>query len=140
MPTRTTQRSASSAGRFGRQATTPNRFGRPAHTASRFGRPATPAPRFATGRRGRPAKKSIAQQVMNAVPGLAKGSSKPRRGSGGGSGRKRAGGMALLAGGIGLAMKNRDKIGGLLGRHSSDTGQTPPMAAPPTAPTAPPAV
>jgi len=50
--------------------------------------------------------------------------------------------MALLAGGLGLAMKNRDKIGGLLGRHSSDMGQTPPTGAPPmTTPpaTAPPA-
>ncbi|HEV7753576.1 MAG TPA: hypothetical protein VGO71_18640 [Baekduia sp.] len=138
MPTRTTHRSAASAGRFGRQATTPNRFGRPAPTPNRFGRTATPAPRFASGRRRQPAKKSIAQHMMSAVPGLSKGSSKRRRSSGGGRGRKRAGGMALLAGGLGLAMKNRDKIGGLLGRHSSDTGQTPPAAAPP--PAAPPAV
>jgi hypothetical protein len=144
MPTRTTARSASSAGRFGRQATTPNRFGRhattpsrfgrqastpsrfgrQATTPSRFGRPGTPSPRFATGRRRQPAKKSLTQQVMSALPGLVKGTSKPRRRGGGG--RKRAGGMALLAGGLGLAMKNRDKLGGMMGRHSSDTGQMPP--------------
>jgi hypothetical protein len=137
MPTRTTHRSASSAGRLGRQAGTPSRFGRPGPTSNRFGRPATPPPRFAAGRRRQPAKKSVTQKVMNAIPGLSKGSSKRRRSSSSGSGRKRAGGMALLAGGLGLAMKNRDKIGGLLGRHSSDAGQTPPTPAPPM--TAPPA-
>jgi hypothetical protein len=136
MPTRTTPRSASSAGRFGRPAATPSRFGRAPTTPNRFGRPATASPRFAAGRRRQPAKKSMAQQLMRAVPGLGKGSSKPRRGGGGG--RKRAGGMALLAGGLGLAMKNRDKLGGLLGRQSSDTAHTPPNTTPPT--TAPPAI
>ena len=144
MPTRTTSRSASSAGRFGRQAASANRFGRPATSANRFSRqatsanrfsrPGTPGPRFASGRRRHPAKKSMAQQLMGAIPSLGMGSSKSRRRSGGG--RKRAGGMALLAGGLGLAMKNRDKLGGLLGRQSSETHQAPPQAMPPATPPA----
>ena len=70
------------------------------------------------------AQKALAA-LTGALPGL--GSTKKRGGNGGG--KRRAGGMALLAGGLGLALKNRDKLGGLMGRRQQTTpatGTTPP--------------
>jgi hypothetical protein len=79
------------------------------------GRPSLPS------RRRKP-QPSTAQKALSALGGLlpGSGSSKRSRSAQKGKAGKRAGGMALLAGGIGLAMKNRDKLQGLIGGHSSD--------------------
>jgi hypothetical protein len=116
-------RPAASGGRVGRQPA-PARFSRPAASGGRFGRHPAPASRFAVGRRRQAPKRSKPGQMMKsiaaALPGLARGRSKSR-----GGGRRRAGGMAVLAGGVGLAMKNRNKLAGMMGRRSS-TGTEPP--------------
>jgi hypothetical protein len=118
MATRTSNRSSTTSGRFARTQHTP---------AGRFGRP-TP-PKRHVGRR-KPQKSSPANQAMSALTGLLGSSAKGKRRSGGG-GRKRAGGMALLAGGLGLAMKNRGRLAGMMpGRseqqpHDANTPPTP---------------
>src|SRR5829696_2086820 len=127
MPTRTTPRSTP-AGRFGH--TTPQ--------ASRFGG-ATQASRASLARR-RPAQRSKGNKALNALGGMIPGSvlgraAKPSRG-GGGKGR-RAGAFALLAGAAGLAMKNRDKLPGPLGRKDTAEPVPPvPVEPDPLAPSA----
>lgn len=118
MATRTSNRSSTSAGRFGRTQPTPS---------GRFGRPAPPKRHIG---RSKPQKSSPASQAMSALTGMLGSSSKGKGRSGGGGGRKRAGGMALLAGGVGLAMKNRGRLAGMMpGRHEQPHDpNTPPPA------------
>lgn len=67
-------------------------------------------------RRSQPQKSGLQGLISKAVPsGLsAKSTSKA------GSAAKKPASMALLAGAAGLAYKNREKIGGMLGRHKDD--------------------
>src|SRR5215213_7510028 len=134
MPTRTTPRSTSAAGRFGRATPPAGRFGRTPPPARRIGRTTpqpsrfgrAPQPRRASLARRRPAPRSKGNKALNALGGMIPGSilgraAKPSAGAGKG---RRAGTFALLAGAAGLAMKNRDKLPGPLGRK--DTAE--PMA------------
>lgn len=141
MPTRSTPRSTQGAGRFGRtQPSSPGRFGKSQPSAGRFGksqppsgrfpRPASPrpgtrkisTPRIAVGRR--PAKRSKGDNALSKLTGMLPGSmlgraAKPSsRGGGGGKGRKA--GFAVLAGAAGLALKNRDRLPGPLGRKTEE--------------------
>ncbi|HWH95552.1 MAG TPA: hypothetical protein VNT03_16955 [Baekduia sp.] len=131
MPTRTNPQPSSrtgrrptpaSQGRFGR--TTPasqGRFGR-AGGPSRPGRPRLP------GRR-KP-QQSTAKKALSTITGALPRSSSSKKGGG----KRRAGGMALLAGGLGLAMKNRDKLQGMMGRHDDQGTATSPPPTPSTTP------
>lgn len=112
MPTHTRPHPA----RIGRRTThtTQGRFGRPGHPAH-SGRPHRP------GRRKH--QQSMTQKAMATLKGTFSRSTPSKKARGGGR-RRRAGGMALLAGGLGLAMKNRSKLGGMIGRRGS-SGQTP---------------
>jgi hypothetical protein len=111
----------------------PSRLGRRPTPApqGRFGRPSTPSRRKAP-------QQSSAEKALSAVTGALGGSSSSK----GGKGKAKAGGksnkgkVALLAGGLGLAMKNRDKIGGLLGRRKAnkDAAQSAAPAPPPPPP------
>lgn len=133
MPTRSTPRSAAAkgGGRFARS--------QPHRPATRR---STPSARLAA--RRRPAPRSKSDKALSGLAGLLPGSvlgraAKPAPG-GGGKGRKA--GFALLAGAAGLALKNRDKLPGPLGRSRgeeplpepvSPTTATPPAPATPVA-------
>lgn len=87
---------------------------------SRIGRRTAPPPqgRF---KRHVPQKASPSDKAMSALSGMLGGgssskSAKSRSGGGGG----RAGKMALLAGGVGLAMKNRDKLMGMFQKRAAN--------------------
>jgi hypothetical protein len=91
---------------------------------SRIGRRTAPPPqgRF---KRHVPQKASPSDKAMSALSGMLgggtaakKGGRKSAKGSSGGGGR--AGKMALLAGGVGLAMKNRDKLMGMFQKRAAD--------------------
>jgi hypothetical protein len=56
--------------------------------------------------------------VTGALPGIAKSSSKPRRGGKAG----KAGGFALLTAAAGLAFKNRDKVTSMIRRDQTSDG------------------
>jgi hypothetical protein len=119
MPTRTKPQTTPS--RIGRRPTPApqGRLHRPATPQGRFNRPATPQPRFsrpAMPTRRKP-QQSNAQKALTALSGALPGMGKSKSKSGGG-GKRRAGGMALLAGGLGLAMKNRDKITEMISRRN----------------------
>lgn len=139
MPTRTTPRSTPAPGRFGRTPSKPpaGRFGRTPSKppAGRFGRtsaqrPSTriSTPRISVGRGA--TKRSKGDKTLSKLTGMLPGSmlgraAKPSsRGGGGGKGRKA--GFAMLAGAAGLALKNRDRLPGPLGRRTEE-----PVAAPP---------
>jgi hypothetical protein len=109
MPTRTKPQPSS---RLGRRATPAphGRFSRPGQPA-RSGRPRRPN---LPGRR-KP-QQSTARKALTSLTGALSPSTSSRKG-----GKRRAGGMALLAGGLGLAMKNRAKLQGLLGRRGHET-------------------
>jgi hypothetical protein len=55
--------------------------------------------------------------VAGALPGAAK-----KEGASGGGGKGRTAGLALLAGAAGLALKNRDKLTGMVRSKGSGTG------------------
>ena len=149
MPTRTTPRSTP-AGRLGRTQPPAGRFPRTsAHRPAT--RRSTPSSRVSV--RRKPAQRTKSDKALNGLAGLLPGSvlgraAKPS--SGGGKGRKA--GFALLAGAAGLALKNRDKLPGPMGRKTEEpVVVAPPVAAEyvatppandaaPTTPTTPPAV
>ncbi|HEV2999801.1 MAG TPA: hypothetical protein VGW75_03590 [Solirubrobacteraceae bacterium] len=149
MPTRTTPRSTG-AGRFGRTQPQPGRFGRTQPPAGRFGRSQPQAGRFARPSAHRsanrtistpriavgriPARRSKPDKGLSKLVGMLPGSmlgraAKPSSRGGGGKGRKA--GFAMLAGAAGLALKNRDRLPGPLGRRTEE-----PVAAPPSGPVA----
>jgi hypothetical protein len=105
---------------------------------SRMGRRTTPAPQGRFGRPGmpsrrRPPRQSTAQKAMSALTGALGGSAARGKGKAkAGGGRSSKGRMALLAGGLGLAMKNRDKIQGLMGKRAANKSAA--QAAAPTTP------
>jgi hypothetical protein len=119
-------------------------------TSHRLGRRPTPAPHGRFGRPGQPAraahpsrpslpgrrkpKQSTSQKALSALTGALPGSSSAKKGGG----KRRAGGMALLAGGLGLAMKNRDKLPGLSGwrkdNAAAQAARPAPQPSPPTMP------
>ncbi|MCW2983388.1 MAG: hypothetical protein JWR63_958 [Conexibacter sp.] len=104
---------------------------------SRIGRRPAPAPQGRFGRPGKPGRRkpqqSTGQKALASLTGaLSKPSAAKKRS--GGPGKSRAGRMALLAGGLGLAMKNRGRIQGLMARRSSDKAAAE-AAAPAPAPT-----
>jgi hypothetical protein len=104
---------------------------------SRIGRRPTPAPqgRF---KRHAPPKASTSDKAMSALTGVLGGHSTTKKKGGGRSDAKggRAGKMALLAGGLGLAMKNRGKLMGMLNKRSAN--QSAEAAAQPSPPPPPP--
>lgn len=73
--------------------------------------------------------KGLVSKASHAMPGMMSAKTMSKAGS---SARKPAG-MALLAGAAGLAFKNREKLGGMLGRGKSG-GDTPETATTPSAP------
>jgi hypothetical protein len=114
--------------------------GRTAGRAGRAQRPsARPRRQQTTTHRGAPFRRSQPQQsgvqkalsqVTEKLPGI--GGGKARRSrfgrtSSSGGGKKGTAGLALLAGAAGLAMKNRDKIGGMFGRKSQGGSQGEPQ-------------
>jgi hypothetical protein len=132
MPTNTTRgRQAGTGARFarqaGRQATASGgRFARPGAGRSTPGRGTRPGPTgdaLAARVRANVRRSRRPQQQQSGIGkllgGLAGGKAAKRGGSTGRKGVGGAGGLALLAAGAGLALKNRDKLGSLLGRSSS---------------------
>ena len=107
MAVKTKHTQTTSRGRFPRTQTTSS-----AQSAKRFGR-------------SKP-QQSQAQQIMSALQqqvvqsGKGKSKSKARAGRG-----KNAGGMALLAGAAGFAMKNRSKITSMIGKRKGSGPQGP---------------
>jgi hypothetical protein len=69
--------------------------------------------------RRKPQKTGIAK-VLGGVAGALPGAGKKKGASGGGKGR--TAGLALLAGAAGLALKNRDKLTGMVRSKGSGTG------------------
>jgi hypothetical protein len=61
-----------------------------------------------------------AERVQGLLPGL--GRQKPKRSGAGGSRKRTTGGLALLAGAAGFAMKNRAKITSMIRRKESSPG------------------
>ena len=119
----------------------PSRIGRrptPAPQA-RFKRPGRPAPapqsRF---KRHAPPKPSTSDKAMSALSGVLGGHSASKKGGGRSNAKGgRAGKMALLAGGLGLAMKNRGKLMGLLNKRSANrSAQAGAQPSPPPPPAA----
>jgi hypothetical protein len=110
---------APSGGRFGRGgAPSGGRFGR-GGAPSRYSRP-TPVARHRPSLLHRK-QQSGRQKAIASVTAILGGAKGRRRSSGAARGR-RAGGMALLAGAAGLAMKNRDKIVGMMGGGKRSQG------------------
>jgi hypothetical protein len=100
-------------------------------------RTAAPAWRPALVTRRKPQKSGIAKILGGlgaALPGA--GSRKAGRGGGMGKGRA-AGGLAVLAGAAGLALKNRDRLQAMITRKGPDSDdRAPHPAAPPPTPVA----
>jgi hypothetical protein len=87
---------------------------------SRIGRRPAPAPqgRF---KRHAPPKSSTSDKAMSAFSGMLGGHSAGKKKSGRSNAKGgRAGKMALLAGGLGLAMKNRGKLMGMLDKRKAN--------------------
>ena len=84
-------------------------------------RPATDPQRWAKvgggvlPRRARQPKPSTMQKALGMLPGMGKSTPAKSGGRGG-----KAGGMAMLTAAAGLAYKNRERIGGLLGRSKRE--------------------
>jgi hypothetical protein len=137
------------------RAASARRFSAPTgRTAGRAGRAQRPSQRprrqpTTTTQRGAPFRRNQSQrsgmqkamsQLTGMIPGMGGKTSRSRFGrkSSSGPGKKGPAGLALLAGAAGLAMKNRDKIGGMLGRKSEGEPQgeshnQPPTTSPPPA-------
>jgi hypothetical protein len=99
---------------------TGGRFARPAGTSAKrpaARRPATPSRRPTIITRRKPQKTGMAK-VLEGVTGALPGGAK--KGAGGGKGR--TAGLAVLAGAAGLALKNRDKLSGMMRSKGSGTG------------------
>jgi hypothetical protein len=103
---------------------TPGRFARPAGTSAQrpaLPRTATPSRRPTIVTRRKPQKTGIAKMMESvgaALPGTAK--AKRSRGGGGGKAKGMGAGLAVLAGAAGLAMKNRDRLRGMMSRPGQD--------------------
>jgi hypothetical protein len=130
MPTHTKRPPSSS--RLGRRHTP--------ESHSRFSRPGQPARAARPSRPGRPAlpgrrkpQKSTTQKALSAVTGVLPHSSSSKKK---GSGKRTAGGVALLAGGLGLLMKNRDKLPGGSGRKADKAAEQAARPAPQPGPPA----
>jgi len=99
---------------------TGSRFARPTGTSSRgpAGRgQAAPSRRPALVTRRKPQKSGMAKAIDGLGGMLPGGRGKSaRRGTTGGGGRNRAAAVAVLAGAVGLAAKNRDKLGAMMRR------------------------
>ena len=134
---RTRRTSSASSARFNRPgAATTGRFNRSGATnrrAAAASRRHVAQRRGVAGgwlQRGRPQKQSGVKRVMSSVSGAlpslgrkSSSSSSSRMGKGG-----KAGGLALLAGAVGLAVKNRDKVASMARRdHGEETQPTPPV-------------
>jgi hypothetical protein len=97
------------------------RFTRPGGTTGRSPsarRPSAPSRRPTI--RRRPQQKTGMAKLADSVAGMLPGTAASKKGGGGGKGR--TAGLALLAGAAGLALKNRDKLPGIGGRKGSGTG------------------
>ncbi|HEY8582675.1 MAG TPA: hypothetical protein VIL49_07000 [Capillimicrobium sp.] len=68
-------------------------------------------------RRSQPKPSGIQGLIGKAVPGLLGGTAAKKSAT---SAARKPAGMAMLAGAAGLAFKNRDKLGSMLGRKKSD--------------------
>jgi hypothetical protein len=102
--------------------TTTGRFARPAGTAAQ--RPAARRPTTASRRpaivpRRKPQKTGLAK-VTETVGAALPGAAKSRSRGGGGKAKGMGAGLAVLAGAAGLAMKNRDRLRGIMGRTDKD--------------------
>jgi hypothetical protein len=108
--------------------------GRPA--SARFSRSAGPSTQRPSGRRAsaatsrrpsivprRTPQKTGMAKLVEGVSGALPGA-RARNKAGGGGGKGRTAGLAMLAGAAGLAFKNRDKLQGMLRRKGSDAGDT----------------
>jgi hypothetical protein len=104
---------------------------------SRIGRRPAPAPQGRFKRHAAP-KPSTSDKAMSALSGMMGGHSTAKKKGRGGSNAKggRAGKMALLAGGVGLAMKNRGKLMDMLNKRSANRSAE--AAAQPSPPPPPP--
>jgi hypothetical protein len=117
MPTRTQTSKRATAGRFGRPG------GKPAQRPGGQRRNATS--RRPTMMANRRTQKSGAAKTAEKLGGLLPGmrAQSGRRGSAGGRSKKRTtGGLALLAGAAGFAMKNRAKLTSMMRRKDTSTG------------------
>jgi hypothetical protein len=112
MATRTQRTARPTGGRFARPAGTPAK--RPAARRS-----ATPSRRPTIVTRRKPKKTGMAK-VLDGVAGALPGGGAKKGASGGGKGR--TAGLAVLAGAAGLALKNRDKLTGMMRSKGSGTG------------------
>ncbi|HEX2103441.1 MAG TPA: hypothetical protein VHF51_07295 [Solirubrobacteraceae bacterium] len=113
MPARTQPAKRAATGRFARPAGTSAQ--RPAAR-----RPATASRRPAIVPRRKPQKTGMAKMMETvgaALPGASKGA---RSRGGGGKGKGMGAGLAVLAGAAGLAMKNRDRLRGMMRRSDQD--------------------
>jgi hypothetical protein len=102
---------------------------------SRIGRRTTPAPQGRFKRHAAP-KPSTGDKAMSALSGVLGGGAATKKGAKKSGGGGRAGKMALLAGGVGLAMKNRGKLMGMLNQRSANRSAA--AAAQPSPPPPPP--
>jgi hypothetical protein len=125
----------SSTTRSSRSAARPGRSGRPGSTArfSRTGqKPSSrPLPPRFTPRSAKPKGKGKGKGagltgMLSALPMAKK--AKPSSGSSRG---KKGAGIALLTAAAGVAVSNRDKIGGMLSRNKGQSEPVAPAAAPP---------
>jgi hypothetical protein len=115
MPMRTQTSTRSTAGRFNRPGRTPAQ-----RTSAR--RSASTRRAVAIGRR--PPQKSGMAKATERIAGMLPGvGSKPSKRRGRGRAGKGTAGVALLAGAVGLAMKNREKL--MPGRRDQPTPQDP---------------
>jgi hypothetical protein len=112
-----------------RGVTTPPRrtpsFGRSqpqANRTPRFSRGQAPTWRSPAFRRHQP-KQSKPQQMVSKVGGMLPAALSGKTASKATSKARKPAGLALLAGAAGLAMKNRDKIGGMLRRDKQQAAQ-----------------
>jgi hypothetical protein len=117
MPTRTQTSKRATAGRFGRAG------GKPAHRPGGQRRnAASRRPNMMANRRTQKSGAAkTAEKLGSMLPG--RGAQSSRRGGAGGRSKKRTtGGLALLAGAAGFAMKNRAKLTSMMRRRDSSTG------------------
>ena len=113
MATRTQRTTRPTGGRFSRPAGTP--ANRPA------GRRSTPSSRRPTIVTRRKPQKSGMAKMFDGIAGALPGAG-AKKGASRGGGKGRTAGLAMLAGAAGLALKNRDKLTGMVRSKGSGTG------------------
>jgi hypothetical protein len=121
MPTRSQAAKRPTSSRFARPTGTPSR--RPAGRRTQ----AAPSRRTTLVTRRKPQKSGLARAI-GGLGGMLPGAraKSARRGSTGGGGRNRTAAVAVLAGAVGLAAKNRDKLGAMMRRGGSRDDAGPP--------------